>query len=238
MSSTERPNAVTAAANFVQRHFPTCSVALLAGSTAHGEAHARSDLDLVVISDGEHANWETFEEFGWLIEVFVRTPDSYQTALTNETQGRWPLLTTLCYEGIVLYDRDGLATTIKAEAQRVLEQGPAPLTAEEVAWHQYNLTWMLDDFADADDSTESYLMAHDLATTVAEFLLNYHHQWLGKGKWLIRNLRHADAARADALTKALTAFYQQQDKAPLLDFAEATLNLAGGRQFAGRSANW
>jgi predicted RNase H-like HicB family nuclease len=72
----QRPDAVTAAKKFVKRHFPDCFTALLAGSVIRGREHAGSDLDIVVIADYDEPNWATFEEFGWMIEVFVRTPET------------------------------------------------------------------------------------------------------------------------------------------------------------------
>lgn len=237
MSLIERPDAITAAQKFVKRHFPTCSVALLAGSVVRGKEHAGSDLDIVIIADDDTPNWGTFEEFGWPIEVFVRTPDTYTTAFANEVQQRWPLFISLCNEGAILYDYDGLASILKNEAKRVFDEGPAPLTAGEISWYRYLLTWMIDDVNDASDVTEGYIMAHELAATAAEFLLLHHRQWLGRGKWLIRNLRQTLPLEAEALTQALANFYQKNDKAPLLRFSESTLSLVGGRQFAGHSAN-
>ena len=46
------PDAIEAARRFSQSRFPGSSLTLLGGSWARGDAHAESDLDLVVVDSG------------------------------------------------------------------------------------------------------------------------------------------------------------------------------------------
>jgi len=238
VSSIERLPPINAATAFVNRHFPACSVALLAGSIARGQAHARSDLDIVVLSPGERPRWATFAEFGWPIELFVDSLETYVETFARQAQRRWPLLPVLCAEGTVLIDCDGHARTVRDAATRLLAAGPAPLSDEEVTRDRHFLTVAYDDFADADDPDEARLLGHDLATLAASCYLVSHRRWRGFGTWLPRSLRDDDPALADAFTHALNALYQHDQKDPLLRFAEDALRLVGGHRFEGYGEAW
>jgi hypothetical protein len=222
----------------VDRHFPECHLALLAGSAAHGRATTASDLDIVVITPREDVpRWATFREFGWPIETFVHTPDAYPTAFAADVQKRWPLLPLLCRDGVVLRDRAGMAVRIKQEAQALLDQGPAPLTEEEINQCRHTLTWIIEDLEGVEDPLEAFMMAGILAHRAASLLLSLNLRWLGHGKWLPRELRCFDPARAQQLTEAVDTLGRTGDKAPLVQFGDAVLDLVGGRRFEGQSGN-
>lgn len=235
---SRRPDPTTAARWFVERRFPDCAAALLGGSVVRGDAGPSSDLDIVVLAANEQPNWSSHVAFGWPIELFVQTPASYPAAFAHDRRHRWPLLPALCAEGLVLVDRSGAAEQLRGDAQHLLAAGPPPLSDDEKAWYRYTLTWMRGDVEDAHDLDEARLMVHDLAVTTAEVHLVLKGRWLGKGKWLLRNLRSADPELAEQFTHAQRAFHVDGNKAPLLRLATATLHLLGGPKFAGRSAFW
>jgi hypothetical protein len=241
IEGSQRRSAVDAASAFVDHHFPECHLALLAGSAAHGPTTAASDLDIVVITPREDVpRWATFREFGWPIETFVHTPDSYPAAFAADVQKRWPLLPLLCRDGVVLRDRAGMAQQIKSEAQALLDQGPAPLNEEEISERRHTVTWMLEDLEGVEDPLEAFLMAGIVAHCAASLLLSLHCRWLGQGKWLPRELRRFDPARAQQLTDAIETLGRTGDKGPLVQFGDAVLDLVGGRRFEGqsRSGGW
>ncbi len=238
VSSTERLPPIDAATAFVNRHFPACSVALLAGSVARGQAHARSDLDIVVFSLGERPRWATVAEVGWPIELFVDSLETYAETFARQAQRRWPLLPILCAEGTALIDRDGQARVVRDEATRLLAAGPAPLSDEEVTRDRHFLTVAYDDFADADDPDEARLLGHELATLAASSYLVSHRRWRGFGAWLLRSLRDDNPVLANDVTHALDALYRRNQKDPLLRFAEDALALVGGRRFEGYGEEW
>lgn len=68
-----------AAIHFLNKYFPSCQGALLAGNVVRGEATDTSDLD-IVISDNKigSAFMESLIDFGWAIEVFVHNLTSYK----------------------------------------------------------------------------------------------------------------------------------------------------------------
>jgi predicted nucleotidyltransferase len=238
VSEDERQDPASAAMAFVQRHFPTCAAAFLAGSAGRGSAHPNSDLDLVILADETPPHWATFVEAGWMIEAFVQTPASYPAAFARAVEGRWPLLLVLWAEGRPLVDHASVGQRAQDEARRLLAAGPPPLSEAETAVYRYDLTWLCDDLADAQDPAEALLIGQDLATTAMAFALARSGHWLGKGKWLLRNLRRASPREAEVAGAALAALAQSGRREPLLRFAEDLLQSAGGRRFEGQRADW
>jgi hypothetical protein len=238
--SDVRMPAGEAAIAFAQSLVPAQDIIalFLAGSVVRADAGTSSDLDLVIVADGIEQLWSTHIELGWPIECFRHTPQSLEAAFEREVARRWPLLLRMCVEGGLLINRDGEGAAMQARAEELMAAGPAPLTAGEVDWYRYNLTWMLDDLADAADPDEAVLMAHDLVVTAIEAMLHARRAWLGKGKWLIRILREADPEAAARVTAAQERFFRAGDRGPLLAFADEVLGELGGRRFAGQEGNW
>ncbi len=163
MQSDPRPEAQVVARQFVAAHFPTCLIALLAGSVAEQGGGLGADLDIVIVDPEITPHWATHELAGWPIEIFALTPDTYRHAFALDQRRRWPLHLNLCRTAVVLTDRDGLAQTMRDEAHTWYAQGPSPLSADEIAAARYTLTWMVDDLIDASDADEFRLIGHDFA---------------------------------------------------------------------------
>ncbi len=228
---------IDAACAFVEYSFPACDAAFVGGSAVRGEATTTSDLDIVIVTRDVKAPYrESLSAFGWPIEVFVNTHESYREFFARDIQRRRPSLPRMCAEGMILKDRDQLAQRIKNEARQLLEQGPAPLSAAEITQLRYQLTGALDDFVGSERPGESYFIANEVAVLASELVLSYHRQWIGKGKWVLRALQAFDSQQAELLTVALETFYQQGAKEGLISFAQDALALVGGRLFEGYSA--
>ena len=228
--------AFEAAQAFVKHAFPTCDAAFLGGSVVRGEATVTSDLDIVVVTPEKQAAYrQSSYASGWPVEAFVHTPASYREFFASDVQRRRPSLPRMCAEGIILMDRDGSAQRIKQEAQALLDQGPAPLSAAEVMRLRYHLTDLLDDFVGSVRPAESFFIAATIAELATELTLGHHRQWIGKGKWVLRALVAFDAQLAHQLTYAFECFSQRGEKEHLLVFAEDALELVGGRLFDGYS---
>lgn len=233
---SELLNMIDAARAFVEYSFPACDAAFVAGSAVRGEATTTSDLDIVIVTRDVKAPYrESLSAFGWPIEVFVNTHESYHEFFARDIQRRRPSLPRMCAEGMILKDRDQLAQRIKNEARQLLEQGPAPLSAAEITQLRYQLTDALDDFVGSERRGESYFIANEVAVLASELVLSYHRQWIGKGKWVLRALQAFDPQQAELLTVALETFYQQGTKEDLISFAQDALALVGGRLFEGYS---
>lgn len=225
--------AVQAATSLVERDFPHCLAAFLAGSVVRGEATATSDLDIVVIVPPDAPTYrESLRAFGWPVEVFVQTVAIHRQFAAKDAARRRPSTSMMACEGIVLQDRDGWAGRLKQEACALLEQGPPPLTAAELAWARYGLTDLLDDFIAASPD-DALFVAHDLAQAAADLVLDHHRRWRGRGKWLLRLLRRLDPPLAEQLTAAMRALYEADKRQPLVAFVDNALGLVGGRLWEG-----
>lgn len=158
----------------------------LAGSVVRGEETPTSDLDIVIITSGDKGApyRESFRAFGWPIEAFIHTAESYRDFFASDAKRRRPSLPMMCAEGIILRDQDGQAIRIKEEARGLIDAGPEPLSAAETNNLRYAITDILDDLLGSQRHDESLFIAYDLAVTATELILSYHQQWLGRGKWV------------------------------------------------------
>jgi hypothetical protein len=220
----------TAAQTFVDAYFPECEAAFFAGSTARAETTDVSDLDIIVIMpDGASSYIDYAKCYGWSIDLVVRNPTSYKEAFAANVEQRRPTIVHMCAEGIILKDPHGLASRIQAEASYILANGPAPLTEEDMRHFRQELTTLMDDFASSRQRETDLVYAPDLAASAVELIQIYHRHWMGKGKWVIRSLQEFDPHLKEHFVAALESFYKDNNKQPLLDFAQAALDLIGGR---------
>ena len=74
-----RPDPIEAAFQFIEKYFPNCQGAILAGSVVRGEATETSDLDIVIFDKVLSSSFRvSLVEFGWNIELFAHNLSSYQ----------------------------------------------------------------------------------------------------------------------------------------------------------------
>lgn len=234
--AADRPDGRTAALGFIADQFPDVLVALLAGSVTTGHATATSDLDLVLLTPRPEAPYrETFHAHGWPIEAFVYSPTSYQEWFAADRQRRRPSLPTMCATGIVLKDTDGLAAQVQQEARALLEAGPEPLTASELAAARYRITDLLMDLEGTSEEEAPFILAA-LVPDLANLICDINREWRGYGKWLIRAVRTCSPELAEQLATTLATATKAGDIQPLLAFADSMLERVGGRLFEGYAA--
>nr|WP_139186911.1 nucleotidyltransferase domain-containing protein [Sediminibacillus halophilus] len=230
-------DAKIAAKKFINKHFPDCQGALLAGSVVRGEATNTSDLDIVVFDSQYSSSYrESFVEFDWPIEVFVHNLQSYQVFFQLDVERARPSMPRMVSEGLVLKDSSGLIDTIKKEAAALLAAGPKCWTATVIEQKRYFLTDTLDDFIGSTLREEDLVIANTLAQLTSEFYLRVNGQWEGASKWLIRTLRHYDSAFADRFTLAFDTFYRDSNKEKVIQLVDSMMEPYGGRLFAGFSS--
>ena len=221
---------LAAARALVEQNFPDCDAAFLVGSMARGDATAQSDLDIVVISrSGGSPYQESMHAFGWPVDVMVHNEESYRKFFKIDVMRRRPVLAYMCMEGIILKDHDGFAQYVKDEACKVLAAGPAPLTEIEIRDFRHELANMYDDFVGCDNRAECLILAADLQVVVMEFYLEFHHQWMGEGKWAMRGLYEYDATLAEQYVVAVEDYYRYDRKDKFAEFVASVLDEAGGR---------
>jgi len=103
-------------------------------------------------------------------------------------------------------------------------------------YRRYALTDALDDLLGASDPDERDAVAGQVLLLVVELALNLRGSWQGRGKWLVRQLRAADAELAARLMSAHREAVATGHVSNLVDVCEAVLDEAGGRLTEGFSA--
>ncbi|MBU9722774.1 MULTISPECIES: nucleotidyltransferase domain-containing protein [Bacillaceae] len=224
-----------AAIQFVNKNFPDCQGALLAGSVVRGQATETSDLDIVVFDDMLPSSYrESLKEFDWPIEVFAHNSTSYKDFFKSDVERARPSMPRMVSEGIIIKD-EGVIGPIKTEAKELLEQGPAPWSEKTIELKRYFLTDALDDFIGCKNRAEGIFIANTLAEGVSEFVLRTNRQWQGSSKWVIRSLKDYDEDFADKFVEAFDEFYRYGEKDKVVVLVDEVLKPFGGRLFEGFS---
>ncbi|WP_035845341.1 nucleotidyltransferase domain-containing protein [Kitasatospora azatica] len=179
------------ARRLVATRFPQALGAVLAGSSATGQARATSDLDLaVLVPNGAYRETIRFESR--VAELFVHTPDTLPELFAAGRADRRGVMQTMYAEGLVLLDPEQLVAGARATAATELAAGPPQLTPGQRESLRYGLTEALDDLADSTDPDERAVLAGGLLRSAADLLCDHHRAWTGNGKWLPRRLLIAD----------------------------------------------
>lgn len=222
-----------AALKFVESHFPQCSIAILSGSVVTGRDTERSDLDLVIIDETQSRPFRaSYREFGWPIEAFIFSKDTYGYYFEVNQFRAIPSLQRMCADGLILKD-DGTAEELVREAKELMRQGPFPWTEEDIHQARYEISECLEDLSGSVSHEENIFIVNRLASLVHEFELRVHGCWIGEGKWVVRSLRMYDEAFCGQFLGELDAFYKTEKKDALVAFVDRVLEPYGGRFFEG-----
>ncbi|WP_275466575.1 nucleotidyltransferase domain-containing protein [Streptomyces noursei] len=194
---------VITARELVQDRFPTARAAFLAGSVLTDRRTPTSDLDIVVLLDGPPApSRESLVYRGWPVELFVQTETVWHNYADQETAKRSSPLLSMCADGRLLVDADGLGASLQDEARKRLAAGPPPLSDSEREYQRFFLTDLLDDLRGCTDPAERVYLVSHMLQRASEFVLLVGGHWLGGGKWLSRRLAAADPGVHRALSEA------------------------------------
>ncbi|MBT2638322.1 nucleotidyltransferase domain-containing protein [Bacillus sp. ISL-45] len=230
-----RLSAFEAAQKFVEERFPDCDAALLAGSVTRGEATVTSDLDIVIFDkDISSPRRESLIAYGWPIEVFIHNLQSYKLFFESDIKRARPSLPRMVSEGKVIRESEFLPEIID-EAKRLIELGPEEWSKKEIEVKRYFITDTLDDFIGSGNKAEEIFIAGTLAQQLQEFVLRANKRWVGKSKWLVRELHHYDPVFTEQFVEAFSHYYSTGNKNMVADLAEQILEPFGGRLFDGFS---
>jgi hypothetical protein len=223
-----RAEPVEAAGAIVRDRFPDARAAFLSAGILSPRRTPTSDLDIVVVLAGSPAPYrESLRWQGWPIELFVHDADSLGHFFASDTARRRPTLARMCTEGVVLAGDEHTIENVRERAKSVVEIGPPPLSSAELDLARYILTDLLDDLAGSADPGETAVIGWNVWTATAELALMLAGNWLGSGKWLLRELRAADPDLGDRMVAAIGS------PARLTQVADEVLGRAGGRFWAG-----
>jgi hypothetical protein len=212
--------------------FPRARWAVLAGSVLTNHRTAGSDLDIVVLLDDDPETpyrrslvWQ-----GWPVDLFVNNAASLDHYIALNLAERKPSMARMCATGATLTAPDPHLAEIQARCRAELAAGPSPLDGPERERLRYGLTDLLDDLACSVDEAERVVVTATTWTATAELALHNARHWIGRGKWLLRELRDLDPALADRWLAA------RGDPAAVTAMATEVLDAAGGRLFDGYRA--
>ncbi|MFC0187250.1 nucleotidyltransferase domain-containing protein [Fictibacillus aquaticus] len=225
-------NPILAAKRFIEEFHEDCQFALLAGSVSKGLATASSDLDIIVFYEDRPNTRESYERYDWKIESFVHNHSSYIEYFAKEKQSGRPVLANMIRDGLVLKEHP-VIDSIKQHARDYLNEGPKALTPEFIQSSRYFVFDLLDDFADSKNEDEAMITLNLLSIQVAEFILRYNHQWIGRGKGLVRTLKMYDEALSARYFSTLNEYYQNRNKQPFVDLVHEIYAPLGGPLFDG-----
>jgi predicted nucleotidyltransferase len=226
--STMKESGREAAERFIRAQFPHCEGAVLAGSVAQGGATKSSDLDLVIFDETQELAFRrTYRAYGWVIEAFVLTRDSYRYFFDVAIESALPSLLRMCACGIPLTGQAAIADILE-EARQDFLAGPLAWSPEELNRARYELTETAADLSGIRNRAEGLFVAAELARQLAVFALRTHRCWLGAGKWLIRGLTDTDAEAGGRLIAALEAYCRKDSRVELLRLTEEWLAPHGG----------
>ncbi|GAA0648600.1 nucleotidyltransferase domain-containing protein [Streptomyces thermocarboxydovorans] len=232
-SAYERTNPVEAARAVVAGRHPEARAAFLGGSVATRRGTATSDLDIVVLLDGPPAPYRaSFLHGGWPVEMFVHTEASWHGYVGRELPRRRSPLLSMCADGVLLVDADGLGARIAAGARQLVAAGPPAESAEEIDDRRYAITDLLDDLAGSDEPDERLFIATELVRRTGELALAAAGSWSGGGKWTARRLESAAPGLSSRLRHGLQEVLQGRAE-PLVVVVDEVLGQVGGRLWAG-----
>ncbi|MFC4065971.1 nucleotidyltransferase domain-containing protein [Actinoplanes subglobosus] len=220
---------VEVATRLVGERFPQAHAAFLGGSAPTARRTPWSDLDIVVVMDGEPASFrETLRHSGQLVEWFVYTPASLRHYWRQNVSGRRTPLLRMVAEGIPLISVDGVAETYQTEAAALLAAGPPVPGADQLAVQRYLVTDLLDDLRGGSDPVEISFLAATLVLAASDLLLLSGNRWSARGKWLPRRLAEVDPDLPAQLAEAQRAVIADGDREPLVAVVLAVLDRTGG----------
>lgn len=217
-----------AAERFVANQFPSCEAAILAGSVVQGGATETSDLDIVILDEsGPGPFRRTYKAFGWVIEAFVLTKETYRYFFDQGIECAIPSLLRMCAEGVPIRGHETVLS-LAEEARRDLLAGPPAWSRQELDQARYEIGEALHDLLGTDHRGEGLFIAAKLAEGLAAFALRTGGQWLGDGKWMYRSLERFNPDLGKELLEALNAYYKLDRKEPLAVHALSLLEPYGG----------
>lgn len=235
MNQLNKLNPIEAAHQFINKYFPNCQGALLAGSVVRNEATETSDLDIVIFEKSLSASYrESLKEFGWDIEVFVHNLTSYKHFFESDYERARPSLPRMISEGIILKDK-GVIEEIKKEANDLLSKGPEKWSEETIKIKRYFITDALNDLKGSSNRAEEIFIANTLAELVSEFVLRTNRKWIGSSKWIVRSIKQYNEDFANRFIEAFDEFYKTGEKKRIIELVDEVLQPFGGLLFEGFS---
>lgn len=223
-----------AARRILRERYGDARVLFLAGSVVRGEATPDSDLDLVVLHERlPNACRESFVYEGWPVEAFVHDPETLRRFFVSDGREGIPSIINMVAEGVEIPAPCDLSARLKEEAAALLAAGPPPWDEEHVGNVRYWLTDCVDDLRHPRSADELVATGARLYEIAADFFLRTRGLWSGRGSWIPRRLRAADADFAARFSRAFEALFAEKRQDEVIALVGEMLAPHGGFHFEG-----
>jgi predicted nucleotidyltransferase len=201
-------------------------IALLCfGSAPRGEAKPNSDLDVCAVTQGTEY-WRRSRMIDG-VEVQLQVGPLY--TWRGQVEARNHAMIEAFATGELLFDRTGQATALKREAEEIFRGGPGEPGPEYITALRYRITNMVRDLEDMPaDSLEARVLACALVLEALRFWCANQRFWSNrKPSVMLRHLQSRDSS----LAAKVESFYASFSPAHVIGFADAVLELVGGRLY-------
>lgn len=226
-------NAIEDAKRIIEKYYPDCEGAIVAGSVIRGGGTETSDLDIIIFdSRFENGFRESVISEGWPIEFFCHNEASFDFYMNKDRSEGTPSLQNMVIEGIVIKDHPYLQI-VKRKASMQLQEGPQAWNDFQVRMKRYFITDALDDFIGSENERETICIANLLYERLHEFYLGVNRRWIGHGKWMYRAMMRYDSEMAERLYSSFDDFYKEGKKENIVKICDIILEPHGGRLFEG-----
>lgn len=229
-----KPPFLETAQKAINKYYPGYKCAFVAGSMLRGQETATSDIDIVVIYDGEfedvHRN--SVIEDGWPVEFFVHNKKANDYFMEQDRKRGMYIMMDMVANGLPLPELNETAKERQLKASEMIRSGPPALSEEEIENRRYFITDSLDDLDEGRPALERFGTLSNLYHQIGDLYLRGKGLWTGQGKSLGRLLRRADVDFSRNFEMAFEKAYQG-DLLAVRNIGEDVLNSYGGRLFAG-----
>lgn len=231
MAEDDRPGPVEVARELTEHLFGAPRAVWIGGSVVTGHRMPASDLDIVVVTADRAVPYrQSFVWRGWPIELLVHDEATLKAYCEHGFARRRPTIPRIIADGETVLDGDGLAARLRPELRARIAEGPRAPGPVELDSRRYDLTDLLADLSGSTDPDETAMIGWHVLTGTAELALLARRHWLGRGKWLLRELRDLDPDLAGRLMRA------REDPGRLAGIAREVLDGAGGPLWDGHHA--
>jgi len=165
------------------------------GSILRGNPDANSDLDMVAIHSAPFRQRIQRRFNGVPAELFVNPLERLPRSFAEDRRRGRPSLAHMLATGVVLYDRDGIAPVIKAQATAHLDAGP-DFSESELQLLRYGVATWFEDAVDlvARDPALCRLALHHAVEDAVTYRYLAANRWRPRFKELISGLAELDPA--------------------------------------------
>lgn len=200
----KNPDYLSVANNIFTEKFPDAACAFVAGSITTGHGTESSDIDLIILFNDE--THETYRESitceGWPVEIFVHNLKSQDYFMNEDLRTGKCATLSMIITGILIDPDQTTGLARKEKAESLLQQGPIPMTKEQIDHVRYFLTDLLDDLRHPKDPDYIPAILAEIFVRLGNFHLRAQNKWSGDGKQLIKIMKKEDPALTERYLQA------------------------------------